>query len=166
MFRPLSTPGVKLTLLGDSLSVPWSPLPHSHLMFRPLSTPGVKLALLGSYHCHTHHLMFRPLGTLGVRLTLLGSYHCHTRHLMFRPLSTPGVKLTLLGSSLSVPELPPTLQFSSKSAGTEALTFRRNTQGRLECFFSGLWVFLSCFYYCLVCIKTYLFECRFDLSGS
>ncbi|XP_070209791.1 uncharacterized protein [Littorina saxatilis] len=50
-----------------------------------------------------------------------------------RPTIVPSVK----PRPTIVPSVKPTLQFSTKMAGQAALTFQRNEEGQLECFFSG-----------------------------
>ncbi|KAK7091115.1 contactin-4-like isoform X2 [Littorina saxatilis] len=66
-----------------------------------------------------------------------GYYTC-SMHNSIQGLSIDGRQTSLVVIQAdSMSGVEPTLQFSSKMAGQAALTFERNTEGWLECFFSG-----------------------------
>ncbi|XP_070208211.1 neuroglian-like [Littorina saxatilis] len=64
-------------------------------------------------------------------------YSCAMSNVVEGKITLGGRTRLVVQKSDSIAEVKPALQFSTKLAGDGALTFKRNTEGHLECFFSG-----------------------------
>ncbi|KAK7091134.1 neuroglian-like [Littorina saxatilis] len=64
-------------------------------------------------------------------------YSCAMSNVVEGQITLGGRTRLVVQKSDSIAEVKPALQFSTKLAGDGALTFKRNTIGHLECFFSG-----------------------------